>query len=134
MTLENQTKAEAQGRSAFGTIIALLAGPIVWAAHLGIVYFLQSMFCAHGLVGVRFAGVGLIPGIVMLATVIALAILTVVIVAPKRVDRTLGATGWRPSAMAFHTRVMIAMAWLSAFGVLWAGLAALVLPSCPQLR
>lgn len=134
MTLANRKTVETRGRSAFGTIIALLAGPIVWAAHLGVVYFLQSMLCAHGSAGVTVAGMGLVLAIVVLATVVALAILAIVLLAPARVNRALGAPDWRPSAMAFHTRVMIAMAWLSAFGVLWGGLAAFILPACAPLR
>jgi hypothetical protein len=113
--------------SATGTILLLIAGPILWALHFAILYFVQSMLCAH-----RVA-TALVPGFVMAATLIALAVVTIAIVAPGTLARLLGADDWPGSERSLHARVTRGLAILSAAGIAWAGATALIIPACAML-
>jgi hypothetical protein len=132
-TSETDSRSDTR-RSTAGTIVYLLAGPIVWAAHLTILYFVQSMLCAHGLAGRSVAGVGLVPVVIVSATAVGLAILLAAILAPAAASRLAHASGWSMPDRVFHRRVMVALAVLSALGIAWAGFTAFVVPACPQLR
>jgi hypothetical protein len=123
-----------EDRSILGTMILLLAGPIVWAAHLGIVYFSQSMLCAHGLAGVRIAGFGLVPLTIVAASLLALAIVAAA-AAFAGWARTASLDYWWTRADAgYERRVTLVLLLLSALGILWAGATAFVVPDCPMLR
>lgn len=120
--------------STAGTILYLLVGPITWSAHFALLYFVQSMLCAHGLAGRGVAGVGIVPAFITVATAAALTLLLAAIFAPDAASRLARADSGSASDRSFRRKVMAALALLSAFGVAWAGLAAFVIPACPQLR
>ncbi len=126
--------ANAGRRSTAGTLLYMLIGPVVWSAHLGVIYFGQSMLCAHGLAGRSVAGMGIIPFLILSATLISLALLLAAVVAPAAASRFARASGWFGQDVAFYRRVMVLLAILSAVGVVWAGATTLAIPDCPQLR
>lgn len=112
------------------TIFALLAGPIVWAAHLGVVYFAQSMLCAHDRAADSLFGVGIVPGIVVVATLGALAVLGAATATGVR-----WRFGTRGSGDTTAYRMIVfGLAILSATGIVWAGVTTFFLPSCDALR
>ena len=125
--------SHARGSTA-GTILYLLLGPIIWAAHMTAIYFSQSMLCAHGLANSSVAGIDVVPGIVAAATIAALAILFAAILLPGSTARIARAAGSPIAERTFHRRIMAALAILSAVGVAWAGLAVIFVQDCPPLR
>ena len=128
--MTRQTTTEhGPGGSTAGTIFYILLGPILWAAHFTLIYFAQSMLCAHGL-----AGSGVVPTIVGIATLVVLGAIGAALLSPHAVRRLMHAGGWSDAELAFHTRLMMGLAVLSAAAIAWAGLAAVVIPSCPLLR
>lgn len=129
---EHQVHQPREPRPAVRTLIYVLFGPIVWAVHLTIIYGLQSVACA--LTTTSRGGTSM--------DAVQLAIVSATIAAVL----ALGA-GWRwlanpGGAMSEGTEdrnhflegVMQFLVGLSVLGVLGAGAAAMMLPSCPALR
>jgi hypothetical protein len=104
--------------------IVVLAGPIVWAAHLLVIYGAHAIICSQR---ASTAGVRATVGI---ATLVALAALTGIVVR--------GFQGLRLHRMSQTGRflgvTMILLIVLSAAAIAWAGSAALFLPACLVLR
>ncbi len=130
---EHPASQSREPRPAVRTLLYLLFGPIVWAAHLTVIYGAQSVVCALSTSPPRTgASIDSVHTIVLIATIAALSAL---------------AAGWlrlgNPGGSMsegiedrnhFLESVMHVLVGLSALGVLGAGAAALVLPSCPALR
>jgi hypothetical protein len=118
-----------------GALVYLLLGPLVWAAHLFLVYAPQSMLCAFRLTGFANAGPLLIEAVVGAVTLLAAIPLLLAILFPHGAARLLRAAGFlRGENGAFMVLVMRLLAALSLAGVLWAGATLLLLPACAQLR
>jgi hypothetical protein len=118
----------ANGRSPVGTVFYILIGPIVWAAHFSVLYFIQSMLCAHG------TAERSVPIVIGAATLVAILPLAA---APLLRHKTAGlfrASGWGAESHAFHGRLMTGLAILSVAGVIWAAVPALLIDSCMPLR
>jgi hypothetical protein len=122
------------GQSTAGTLAYILFGPIIWALHLSLIYFWQSMLCAHGLAGARLFGASIVPLVIALGTAAGLLLLLVPMLAPARVAGLLGASGWDGKIARFNTRIMIGLAVLSSLGIAWGGITVLFLPICGQGR
>jgi hypothetical protein len=103
----------------------LLAGPILWAAHLFLVYGPQSALCAMGRPD------GPVTMLVLLVTAVFAVPLAVLLAAPGTAVRLLrlGTEDRR-----FSVSVMRWLSALSLAGVLLAGAAALLVDPCAQLR
>lgn len=127
-------QTQRSGPATAGTSLLLLAGPIIWGLHFGTVYFAQSMLCAHGLSDVRIAGVGIVPLIVFVATLIALAGLGAAVLLSSTTQPGQSDSWWSPADDRFRRRVTLVLALLSAFGILWAGATIAVVPACPPIR
>ena len=112
----------------------MLLGPILWAAHLAVIYGAQSTLCALGISAVRGPAVSLVAVVTTLATVVVLGLLAVAILAPRALSRRLRAASWSMPAQRFCDRIMVLLAMLSACGVIWAGATVLLVPACPPLR
>jgi hypothetical protein len=109
-------------RSVVRVAFNLTLGPLIWAAHLAVVYGVHSFGCARDLFGT-----GLLELIVVGATVCAVlgtAAGVAVTVPAQSADHE----------QSFERGVAIGLAVLSCFGVLAAGGAALIVPSCVPLR
>lgn len=127
MDLDTAT-APASERSATGTIFYILLGPVLWAAHLTLIYFLHSMLCAH------VVAVHAIPALVVVATGVAVVVIALPMLAPKAASSVFRASGWSEEALSFYARLMRGLALLSLAGVVWGGATALVIPECAALR
>lgn len=116
------------------TLLYLLFGPIVWALHLTLVYGVQSVACAVAGPGLRPLAGGLDPVQLTILAATAAALLAL-------------AGGWRGlanpgGAMSegvdershFIVDTMRLLLVLSALGIIAAGSATLVLPTCADLR
>jgi hypothetical protein len=107
----------------------LLFGPLVWAVHLTIVYATHTIACARGSVLRAAFGVDLTQAAVAAVTVAALALLTAAVVRQRRRCAAAPSTESEPLA-SFTNSVMMMLVALSAVGIAWAGLTALIVPSC----
>ena len=105
----------------------LTLGPLIWAAHLAVVYAVHSFGCARDLFGAGLFGLEQPQLIIAGATVFA--VLGIAAGLPVRVSA-------RPmeQEQSFERGVTIGLAGLSTFGVLAAGAAALIIPACAALR
>lgn len=124
---ETQNSAARQ-RSTAGTILYILVGPILWAAHLATIYFVQSMLCARGV------AVEAVPAIVLAATAVAVLLIVALLMAPRAASLSFRAGGWGEHIHATETRLMQGLALLSIAGIVWGGATVLIIPSCPTLR
>lgn len=116
-----------------GTILFLLFGPLIWAVHLFTVYAGHASLCEAG-DRLPLLDADALPWLLGGATAAALLILALGSVRPAIVRRLLRATSPAHDEMAFTTSVMRMLAALSALGVVFAGVAILLVPLCAQLR
>jgi hypothetical protein len=113
----------------------LLSGPLVWAAHLVLVYVPQSGLCAFRVTGAAAVAPLAISLAVGAVTALAAAILAIANRRHNAIARVLRAPDLLEGANGrFLCRVMRLLAALSLAGVLFAGATALLLPPCEQLR
>ena len=105
----------------------LTLGPLIWAAHLAVVYAVHSFGCARDLFGAGLFGLDQPQLVIAGATVFA--ILGIGAGLPIRVSA-------QPveQEQSFERGVAIGLAGLSIFGVLAAGAAAVIIPACAALR
>jgi hypothetical protein len=116
-------------------LIFLLAGPLLWAGHLFLVYALQSVLCAFRITGTASVGPLVIEIVIVLLTLAAAGAQLLSIWQPQGTARVLRAAGFLQGENgAFMVSVMRLLSALSLAGVLWAGATVLFLETCPQLR
>lgn len=131
LTVQEQAQAGTGQRPVWPTIFDVLFGPIVWAAHLTLIYGLQSVACALAspLAPALF---GLDPVQLAIAALTAAALLAIAGRAAVA-RRPVGNTGEGELA-AFLDAVMLLLALFSAFGIAGQGGVALIIPACLPLR
>ena len=116
-------------------LVFLLAGPLLWAGHLFLVYALQSMLCAFRITGTASVEPLVIEIVIVLLTLAVAGALLLSIRQPQVTARVLRAAGLLDGENgAFMISVMRLLSALSLAGVLWAGASVLLLETCPQLR
>jgi hypothetical protein len=119
--------------SVFAAIAYLLAGPIIWAGHLLLVYGPQSALCAFGKTGFAQVGDAFVSTFVLAITLVSAGPLIFALIWPRIMARLLRyrVEGSDRSLSFFLMRWLTA---LSLIGVLWAGATAFMLDPCAQLR
>ncbi|HEX2139336.1 MAG TPA: hypothetical protein VHG33_06460 [Woeseiaceae bacterium] len=118
-----------------GALLYLLAGPLVWAGHLFLVYATQAALCAFRITGAFAVEPLLIPVSIAVLTVLAAAALVLALWRPKAIAHLVRAGRFLDGENGeFMISVMQLLAGLSLAGVIWAGATALLLDPCPQLR
>lgn len=117
-------------RRLISKIFFLLAGLLIWAGHFGAVYAFNATACARAFAGLALWGVGIVPAVVGVLTLAALAadIAVLVLAQAGRGPGIAGATD--PATAEFWRFATMALAGLSLVAVAWAGLPALVVPPC----
>jgi hypothetical protein len=130
MSVQEQALAGSGQRPVWPTLFGVLFGPIVWAAHLTLIYGLQSVACA--LASPSPALLGLDPVQLAIAALTAAALLA--IAAHSAVARQPAGNTGEEELAAFLDGAMLLLALLSAFGITGQGGAALIIPACPPLR
>ncbi|MGK9286526.1 hypothetical protein SO078_30610 (plasmid) [Sinorhizobium meliloti] len=113
-----------------GAILFLLAGPILWGAHLMSVYAFHAVICAIG----NVATPTIVPAFVTLATAVTAGLLLVGFGAPGKAARILHLQPDEERNRIFLFPVARLLSGLSFAGVLWTGSAILTLQACEQLR
>jgi hypothetical protein len=131
MTVQEQAQAASGQRPVWPTLFDVLFGPIVWAAHLTLIYGLQSVACALAS-PLAPALIGLDPVQLAIAALTAAALLAI---ASRAAVARRPAGGTREGELAaFLDGVMLVLMLLSALGIAGQGGAALIIPACPPLR
>lgn len=110
-------------RRAIAAILYLLSGPLVWAAHLTIVYGGHTLACARG------GGPELAAWIIYAATALGVATLIGAIVYALRQHQAES-----DPVLRFQHDVMGLMAFLSMAGVIWGGATVALIAPCLMLR
>jgi hypothetical protein len=101
-----------------------LAGPLIWAMHLLVIYGAHAVLCSRGVSG-RYSGIAIAA-----ATLVALVVLAAVPVWSRRA----AAFGPQGQTRSFLWNAMVLLAVLSAFAIVWAGGTALFLSACLPMR
>lgn len=117
-----------------GMIFYLLGGPLIWAGHLFLIYGPQSALCAFRITGVAEVDVWLVWAVTGGVTLLAVLALIYLLWQPRQVARVFRATPYLDDEGSFHSTVMRLLTMLSLAGVLWAGMATLMLDPCGALR
>lgn len=121
------------GKLQLGVLIYILSGPLIWAAHLFAVYAAQSVACTF--IAPPGPGVGNVVSVsVILATIAAAIAAGWLCLRPSGVEASLFGSAGHVSPSAFENSLTRLLAGLSLAGILWAGMAALILPACGALR
>jgi hypothetical protein len=107
--------------------LRVLAGLLVWGAHLGLVYGIAALACARSLGDVRVLGVAMVPLAVGAATVLAAAAAAVVVVRATMAAARDREGGGVRAFLGVMTAILGA---LSLLGILWTGSAIAVVPAC----
>lgn len=116
-------------------LLYLLFGPLIWAAHMFLVYALQSALCAFRITGLTNVSPLLIQAVVGVVTALAAAALVLALARTQNSARWFRAADFLEGKNGpFMIGVMRLLAVLSLTGVLWAGAAVLLLQPCAQLR
>ncbi|WP_151613541.1 hypothetical protein [Sinorhizobium alkalisoli] len=113
-------------------ILFLLAGPILWATHLLLVYGVQSAACAVG--NSAMAPSVLIQASVILATLGAILLLCFSLFFPGRLAHMLRYEMPEPHNRTFSVRVERLLSLLSLMGVVWSGASVFQIDVCGLLR
>lgn len=116
--------------STAGVTIAVLFGPLVWAAHFLIVYGGHAVICAREAPALQ----AFLPFLLHGASFAALAILTAATWRPDRVMRVL--QGRKPATREaqFLRLAMRMLALLSSAGVFYAWIGIVLVAECAQFR
>ena len=116
-------------RQMIGTLVFLIAGPILWAVDLTVIYGAQSSLCAFGALPSSLIGIMVGSASVVLALVAA-----GISIWPRPAFTVLTGTappGEQWSFLRGATRILAA---LSALAMLYFAAAAMLLPACGGLR
>jgi len=132
MAARTQARKRLRDNRAMDAILQLLFAPTVWMLHFTIIYAVQSTFCIFG-PPARVLSFDLVQLAASFLTVLALA--------------AIGAAMWgsipihrkpvledQPLLQRFFRNSTRVLCLLSAIGLLWTGIPALILHSCASLR
>jgi len=121
-------------RRTIGTVVFLLAGPIVWALHLLLTYGSQSALCAFshqtGAEGFIVDPVNTIIVVTLGAVFASLPFFA----RPAGAYKLLAGDHAPENQWTFFRSVSQLLTGLSILAVIYAGTAVLILPTCAQLR
>ncbi len=120
-------------RQDMGTLVFILTGPIIWAIHLTLVYGSQSSLCAFN-AGESATGRNVVVGIILAVTVLCIAATGYSAARPGFVHALIARASLPAEQAGFIVTVMRILAGLSILAMFYAGLGAVMLPACEQLR
>lgn len=116
------------------SLIGMVAGPLVWAAHFLFCYVLVSVACAFGFASAAGGGWGTVPILLVIASVLALASIAGLALLAYRRGGEAGGSRRPEDAEAARHRFMSLTAMLlgvlSAIGVVYTSVPLFVLPPC----
>jgi hypothetical protein len=106
----------------------MLAGLLIWAAHLTVIYSVTALACARHFDDVMVLRIGIVPLTVAITTLIALLATGLVLALAVRdlINRIPDQEGTR----RFFSFTTATVAGLSMVAIAWEGLPALLIPAC----
>jgi hypothetical protein len=110
--------------------IGIAGPPVLWSVHFLFVYVFVSLACRWGWDGIGFLGMGVIEGVVALATVAFGAAITALGVQAWRERGQPAPSGPATSRRDFVVRVGVLMSGLFLASTVLVGLPTLVRPAC----
>jgi hypothetical protein len=117
-----------------GTLIFILVGPLVWTLHLILIYGSQSSLCALNLSADRSGENAAVVAIVLVATIVGVAVVGFSAVRARFVHALIARGDPPEDQIGFIVTIMRVLAGLSILAMFYAGLGAVILPACDQLR
>jgi hypothetical protein len=108
----------------------MIGGLLVWAAQFTIIYVFNALACARGFAGRQLLGIGVVPFVVGVASLIALAAALAVLLAALRVRGPAGATRDERPVDDFLRYTTVAIAALSLVAIAWNAVPAFIVPPC----
>lgn len=115
-------------RPVLGVLLSV-AGLVVWAGHFALVYAASALACERGLLGRTLLGLPLVPAVVGLATLLALALLALVL-RPALADPDMALTEGGEAEPRFTRWFAASTAVLAALAVVFEAVPVLLLPGC----
>ena len=111
-------------------IVNMVAGLLLWAFHLLVIYATHAVVCARGWQDVEALGLGVVPLAILLATVVALIGCAWVLINALRDLRQLhaGNDADQPDLFLAYTTATIAS--FAILAIVWAAMPALFIPAC----
>ena len=114
----------------FAKTLFLLGGLIVWLAHFLVLYGFTGLICARQLAGTTMHGIGVVMWVVLAATVVAVA-LNSVLLAMALAGRGPGVSREPdPELRRFWRTVSGLTAALSIVAIVWQAAPAAIVPAC----
>jgi hypothetical protein len=102
-----------------GTVLRMFGGPVIWLLHFLTIYSLTALACQRGFATARWLGMEVVPLSIGIATFVALAALSMLIV------RAL------PSLHTdFADAMTVAASSLAALAITWETLPVYMVPTC----
>ena len=101
------------------TALRMSSGIIIWAAHFLAIYGFTALACARGFATARWMGIGAVPWMIGVATLIAAAALVALI-----------ASAARAANSSFTEWMAAALGGLALIAVAWEAMAVLMVPAC----
>jgi hypothetical protein len=113
-----------------GELVNMVAGLLLWAGHLAVVYAVHALACAHGFDDRTVLGFALVPFTISVATALALlGCLAVLGYALLDLQRTRGRDDVAES-QRFLTYTSATIAGFSILAIVWVAVPALLIAPC----
>jgi hypothetical protein len=110
-------------------VLMMVAGLVAWAVQFTIIYGVTSTVCARGWAEATFFGIGIVPAVILLATLAAWVVTAGVLLFSLRAHPRLE-TGAADRSDVFLNNATSLISGLSLVTIAWHGLPALLLPAC----
>lgn len=108
----------------------MIGGLLIWGLHFGLVYTFNSLACARRFVSVELMGIGIVPLVVVGATVVGLAGTTAILLLAYRRRGPAAASRTDRPVNDFMRYTTMTIAGLSLVAIAWNGLPAFIIPPC----
>ena len=105
----------------------MLSGLLIWAAHFLVIYVFTALACARRFSHIEWLGIGIVPWMIGVATLAAIAATLIVIWLALRDAR---ASTARNTISSFVPWMTAAFGGLALVAILWEALPVLLVPVC----
>jgi hypothetical protein len=112
--------------------LLLLSGLLIWAGHFTFLYGFNTLACARRFTDVTVAGFGIVPFVVAVATIVALAAVLGIALFEALLGRKAQSSDGRHAraTQCFLRYTTLSTALMGLMAILWTGLPALMVQPC----
>jgi len=107
--------------------LRMLSGVLIWSIHFGVIYIFTALACARQFQDLSWLGIGIVPWIVAIATVMAVAGILAILVPAWR---NLYHHSPQPATPAFIDWMTIAFGGLALLAIILEALPVMLVPIC----